>query len=323
MVRTYENIIIELEKDGHTVKVISPNDFLTFPLPFYPEIRLAFFPYRKMARMIDQFQPDRIHIPVEGPLGWSARAYCRRNKKPFTTSFHTHFPDYAAKRVPKFMRGLVREWMIRLVRHFHKTAKITFVATQSLEDQLRIWGFKNTMVRLVRGVDSSVFYPYKNKRNNKKPILIYVGRVAIEKNIEDFLEMDIDADKIVVGIGPDLDRFQKKYKDVEFAGLKQGDELADYYRKADCFVFPSKTDTFGMVLVEAMACGLPLAGYDVTGPKDIITNSIVGAVNDNLKQAVLEAMAAPGTAEDRHKHAVENYSWAEVAKVFATRYDSR
>jgi glycosyltransferase involved in cell wall biosynthesis len=322
VVRTYENIISELKKEGHIVKVIGPDDFITFPLPFYPEIRLAFFPYRKMAKMINAFDPDGIHIPVEGPLGWSARAYCRRNKKAFTSSFHTHFPDYLAKRVPEFMQRFVYNFTVKIVKRFHSRANTMYVATKSLEQQLKEWGFQNQFVRLVRGVDTSIFYPAENKQTNQKPVLIYVGRVAVEKNIEVFLDMDIDADKIVVGIGPDLERLCKKYPHIEFAGLKQGKDLGDYYRKANCFVFPSKTDTFGIVLIEAMACGLPIAGYNVTGPKDLVTHEFLGAINDDLSMAVKKALSAPGTHKDRYNHALKNYSWKEVAKVFAAQYKS-
>lgn len=318
VVRTYQNIVRELCEQGYDVKIISPKDFKTFPMPFYPEIRLALFPYRTMARMIEEFAPDAICIPVEGPLGWAARRYCLKHDKPFTSSFHTHFPDYVAKRVPSFLRGTVRGYVIRLVRKFHAPAQAVFVATPSLEDQLRHWGFQNTFIRLTRGVDVSIFHPLarENEKNKDKPTLLYVGRVAVEKNIEDFLNLPIASHKIVVGKGPDLEKLRHAYPDVHFAGLQQGKALGDYYRKADCFVFPSKTETFGIVLIEAMACGLPVAGYDVTGPKDLIAQDFLGAYDADLKIAVERALATPGTARQRHDYVRAHYSWGNVAQIF-------
>ncbi len=307
-----------MEKEGHTIKVISPNDFTTLPMPFYPEIRLALFPYKKMVKIISNFEPDRIVIPVEGPLGWAARRYCLKHKKPFATAFHTHFPEYAAKRMPSFLGPLIQSIGIYLVKIFHTPSKTVFVATQSLENQLKEWGFQNQFVRLVRGVDTSIFYPSKKKKSTKNRTLLYVGRVSVEKNIEAFLDIDIDAHKIVVGTGPDLERLQKQYPKVEFAGLRQGQELGDYYRRADCFVFPSKTDTFGIVLIEAMACGLPVAAYPVTGPIDLITEDFMGVLDDDLKEAVIKALKLPCEAQKRHDYAKDKYSWAKVARVFAS-----
>jgi glycosyltransferase involved in cell wall biosynthesis len=323
VVRTYQNIIAELKTQGHEVKVIGPDDFVTFPLPFYPEIRLAILPYRKMAEMIEEFNPDGIHIPVEGPLGWSARKYCIKHKKQFTTAFHTHFPDYIAKRVPSFFSKIAKDVTIKIVRHFHAAAKTIYVATDSLEKQLRQWNFTNTMVRLVRGVDTNIFYPCKIANNNPKPVLIYVGRVAVEKNIESFLSMEIDAHKIVVGDGPSRRMFEKKYPRIEFKGVLTGQDLGDAYRRADCFVFPSKTDTFGMVLIEALACGLPVAGYDVTGPKDIITSDFLGAINDDLFTAVTCALKNKGTAQQRFDYVQTHYGWPSVAKVFLSQHEGK
>jgi glycosyltransferase involved in cell wall biosynthesis len=316
VVRTYQNIIRELEKNGHVIKVISPNDFKTIPLPFYKEISLALFPRRKMESIIKDFNPDSIHIAVEGPLGWSARKFCLNNGHSFTTSFHTHFPDYIATRVPQIFAKVSKKITILLLKTFHKHAKSIYVATDSLQDELQSWGFENHMTRLTRGVDTGIFYPNQEESKKDKPTLLYVGRVAVEKNIEAFLDMPIDAHKIVVGKGPALDKLKGRYPDVEFAGLQTGDDLANYYRQADCFVFPSKTDTFGIVLIEAMACGVPVAGYNVTGPKDLITSPVLGAFDDNLEKAVYRALSAPGTRQDRHHHVVENYSWANVALTF-------
>lgn len=307
---------------GHVFEVISPAQFTTIPLPGYGEIKVSLFPYRKLKRLIEAAKADAVHIPVEGALGWAARRYCLRHHVPFTTSYHTMFPDYLAKRVRRFLGGFIanlsRQWAIAHMRRFHRPAKASFVATQSLEDQLKTWGFKQPMVRLVRGVDTNLFNPGPSDALDDLPAprLLYVGRVAVEKNIEAFLELDIPGSKIIVGEGPSMAEMKRKFPDAHFVGVKTGDDLVQLYRAADVFVFPSKTDTFGIVLVEAMACGLAVAGYDVTGPVDIIVDDRLGAVDSDLKAAVERALTSKGTAEDRLNHAQETYSWQEVARVF-------
>jgi glycosyltransferase involved in cell wall biosynthesis len=286
-------------------------------MPGYNEIRLSLLPYKKLSKLISDYKPEAIHIAVEGPLGWAARRYCLNKKLPFTTSFHTHFPDYVAHRVPKFLSKVCRDFAIVAVRSFHKPAKSIFVATQSLEDDLRSWGFKNKMIRLLRGVDTSIFFPKTNSSKNKKPTLIYVGRVSVEKNIEAFLDIKIPYHKIVVGDGPELTRLRKKYPDVEFTGFLSGHDLAEKYRQADCFVFPSKTDTFGIVLIEALACGLPVAGYNVTGPKDILTHPYLGSTHDDLTTAVKNCLSiSQADREKRFEFTSQTYSWPAVAKTF-------
>lgn len=280
------------------------------------------FPHKKMKQMIEDFAPDGIHIAVEGPLGWAARRYCLKAGKPFTTSFHTHFPDYIRARAPGFLKELCYNLAVTILRRFHAPAKTVFVATQSLEDDLVGWGFQNTMVRLTRGVDLSVFYPPAEKPTHDKPALLYVGRLSVEKNIEAFLDLEIDSHKIVVGRGPTLESLKTRYSHVEFAGLKQGEDLAEYYRKANCFVFPSKSDTFGIVIIEALACGVPVAGYPVTGPRDILTDPILGAVHDSLAIAVQKALASRGSAQDRHDYIKRHYSWGQVAQVFLAEFQS-
>lgn len=329
VVRTYQNIIRELEAMGHEVRVIGPAHFQCIPLPGYGEIKLALFPYRKMCRLIGAYKPDAIHISVEASLGWAARRYCLRRKVPFTTSYHTMFPDYMAKRAEPifgtFIAKLIRKKAIAHVRRFHRPAKATYVATDSLEKQLRRWRFKQPMVRLVRGVDPALFSPGVSTvlDHTSGPRLLYVGRVAIEKNIEAFLDLTIQATKIVVGDGPSLDVLKKKYPDVHFVGVKTGAELVDYYRACDVFVFPSRTDTFGIVLIEALACGLPLAGYNVTGPKDIITHAFLGAVDSQLEVAVQRALALENGLEERVDHARKIYSWKEVARIFLNTASSQ
>lgn len=324
VVRAYQNIAAHLRRQGHDVRVVGPGAFLSFPMPGYKEISLSVLPSFALNRMFRAFDPDAVHIAVEGPLGWAARRWCLRRGKPFTTSFHTHFPDYVIKRLPRFigdtMRERIRQAAITMVRRFHAPAKATFVATQSLEDQLADWGFDRTkMVRLVHGVDTEIFYPGAKTlfQDRERPILLYVGRIAVEKNIGAFLDLKTKGTKVVVGDGPGRARLQNDYPDVVFAGLRQGMDLADHYRSADLFVFPSKTDTFGMVLTEAAACGLPVAAYDVTGPKDIITLPLLGHVGDNLETAVEQALNAPGTAAERFDHIRGNYAWERIAALFA------
>jgi glycosyltransferase involved in cell wall biosynthesis len=321
VVRTYQHIIPELKAMGHTVEVIGPRQFWSFPLPGYKEIELALFPARKLYRLIDAFNPDSIHIAVEGPLGWAARRYCIKHKKPFTTSFHTQFPDYVAKRAKflgNFAQRMIRRAAIAFVRYFHARAKCIFVATQSLEEQLIRWRFKRPMVRLVRGADFNVFHPGEKTlfQDLPKPILLYVGRVAVEKSIEDFLSLDLPGTKAVVGDGPARDDLQHRYPDAIFTGSKEGQDLGAHFRSGDVFVYPSKTDTFGKVLIEALASGLPVAAYDVTGPKDIITEPLLGCVGGDLKAAILNTLNAPGTAQDRFAYTQDHYSWRAVAEVF-------
>ena len=281
VVRTYEYLSRELEKDGHIIHVIGPAHFAaTLPMPFYPEIRLVLKPYRRLKRMIKDFAPDKIHIATEGPLGWAARKYCLRKNITYTSSYHTQFPDYIAKRFAWLIPPLYRaahNLSIKMIRTFHNTSQTVMVSTQSLEAQLKEWGFTQPMERLSRGIDTNLFYPGEKTilQNLKKPIALYVGRIAIEKNLEDFLDMKWDGTKVLVGDGPIRTKLQKEYPDAVFAGTKQGKDLSDYYRSSDVFVFPSRTDTFGIVLIEALACGLPVAGYDVTGPKDVVQHDFM------------------------------------------------
>lgn len=305
---------------GHTVKIISPQDFKNVSLFFYKEIKLSLFPYRKLSKMLDNYNADAIHIPVEGPLGWAARRYCRKRGLPFTTAFHTNFADYAAKRTPSPIAPFIRRFFMDIQRRFHAPAKAMFVATRSLEDELRANQFHNIMVLLTRGVNTDIFYPPAKSYQDPKPKLLYVGRVAIEKNIEAFLNLDMDCEKIVVGNGPDLEKLKAKYPNAFFTGLLEGENLADQYRQADCFVFPSKTDTFGIVIIEALACGLPVAAYNVTGPKDIITDGRFGCCDENLQTAINKAMQSRGNTTIRHDHIVKNYTWPAVAKAFINVY---
>lgn len=320
VVRSYENIIRELRLLGHDVAVISPRDFPTLPLPGYREIALAVFPYRRLARKIARYAPDRIHIAVEGPLGWAARRYCLRHRRPYSTAFHTNFPAYLALRAPGVVRAPLQKLTLWLLRRFHDRAAHTYVATPSITGQLRAWGFTGVVRPLSRGVDAGVFYPPPVPARNDVPVLLYVGRVAAEKNLDAFLGLTTaqtgPVRKVVVGDGPALGALQRAYPDVAFLGTLTGQALADTYRAADVFVFPSRTDTFGIVLIEALACGLPIAAFDVPGPCDIVTDPSLGALDDDLGAAISRALIVPGTRESRSAHAYERYSWHAVAAAF-------
>lgn len=323
VVRTYEYLMEELVDAGHEVTVIGPADFpVVMPLPGYAEIKLALLPHRRLRRLIRDFAPDHLHIATEGPLGWASRRIALKQDMPFTSSYHTQFPDYVAKRVHKilpFLSGFTRKRAIALMKKFHDPAQTLLIATISLEEQLKGWKFTAPMARLTRGVDLDMFKPGPQTlfRDLKKPIAIYVGRIAIEKSIEDFLDMEWEGSKVVVGHGPDLDYLKNKYPDAIFTGKKIGHELAEHYRSADVFVFPSRTDTFGIVLIEALACGLPVAAYNVTGPKDIITQDYLGILDENLAAAARNALTH-GTTQQRFEHVRDNYTWEEAARQFLT-----
>ncbi len=325
VVRTYEFLTRELENLGHSVRIIGPCEFpVRFALPGYREIELAVFPYRRLCRLIDSFVPDSIHIGTEGPLGRAAMKYCRRRGIKFTTAYHTHFPDYAAKRAAKFLPFLykpVHRAATAWLRNFHNRGNGIITATQSLEDGLRAQGFTAPMLRVTRGVDTDLFTPHGPHalENLRHPAALYVGRVAIEKNIGAFLDMEWPGDKIIVGDGPSLADLRRKHPNAIFAGRQEGAALAAHYRSADLFVFPSRTDTFGLVIAEALACGLPVAAYNVTGPKDIITTPPFGALHDSdLAAAATRALAVQEKDLSTHRHfyVKENYSWRTAAQQF-------
>lgn len=335
VVRTYEYLCKELDKMGHQTHVIGPSDFKHhFGMPGYPEIRMALLPSRALRRMIEAFSPDHIHIATEGALGWAARKYCVQHNKLFSTSYHTHFPDYTAKRVAKFLPFLykpVRNLCISLELKFHAPSSVVLTATDSLDEELRSWGFKNKFARLSRGVYLDRFYPASTDENLdtlpdmpkdiKRPIALYVGRVAIEKNLEAFLSMEWSGSKVIVGDGPSMDDLSRTYKDALFLGKQEGNALASIYRASDIFAFPSKTDTFGIVIIEALASGLPVAAYNVTGPKDILTQPILGAMEeDNFAKSAMRALATnqePNARQKRADFVKAYYTWENAAQQFA------
>ncbi len=285
VVRTLKTTARELTSMGHEVRFLTPLEFRTLPCPTYPEIRLSLFPQGQVNRTILEFDPDVLHIATEGPLGMAARRFALRNNFPFTTAYHTRFPEYVYARF-----RLPIAWSYAWLRRFHGASKAVMAPTQVVVDDLKAAGFDN--VRLwSRGVDGDIFRPQPSKRlDTEPPIFLYVGRVAVEKNVEAFLELDLPGSKWVVGTGPALERIRERFPKVNYLGVLEREELARVYAAADVFVFPSKTDTFGLVLLEAMACGLPVAAYPVTGPRDVIGDSNAGVLHEDLRTACLEAL---------------------------------
>lgn len=322
VVRTYENLSAELIRMGHLVEVIGPTDFpYHYTVPFYPEIELTLFPRRLLERRIRAFAPDHIHIAVEGPLGWSTRSIALERGWRFTTCYHTHFPDYLSQRLPQSLARLQRpinKAIYKSLAKFHNVAHTTFVVSELLGTHLRENGFTSPMRQMTRGVNSSIFHVGEKTKFHdlKGPIALYVGRVSHEKNIEAFLNAKWEGSKVVVGDGPSLASLKSRFRDVLFTGVMRGKDLGDCYRSSDLFVFPSKSDTFGMVNIEALACGLPVAAYPEMGPAAIITAPELGCLDENLEIAMEKAMSCAGNAEFRQNHAKTVYSWEKAATQF-------
>jgi glycosyltransferase involved in cell wall biosynthesis len=308
VVRTLSTLVQELAALGREAVVIGPDRFTTLPCPTYPDIRLSLLPRRRLARLIDEFQPHALHIATEGPLGTAARGLARARGERFTTAFHTRFPEYLQARTG-LPTGLSYAWM----RRFHSAGEGVMVAADTMRRELAARGFKNIRP-WSRGVDLTVFHP-RPRTPNATPRFLYVGRVAVEKNITAFLDLDLPGEKVVVGDGPLLGRLRAAYPAVEFTGARFGADLADAYAAADVLVFPSLTDTFGLVMVEALACGTPVAGFPVTGPLDVLADApvSVGSLNTDLRQAALEALGADRDACRRY---AERFSWRACAESF-------
>ena len=285
VVVSLQNTIAWLQRKGHETRLIEPGQFRSIPCPTYPDIRLALAPGRQVSRVIEAAAPDAIHIATEGPLGLAARRHCVTHRLPFTTAYHTQFPRYVRARVAIPVR-----WTYRWLRWFHGPSSAVMTTTPAMREELRRWKFEN-VVHWGKGVDSTIFHPRPRASSNPRPVFLYVGRLAIEKNIDAFLSLELPGQKIVVGDGPDRRRLEHRFPDAIFAGARFGDELAQYYRMADVFVFPSLTDTFGLVLVEAMACGTPVAAFPVTGPIDVVTDARAGVLDHDLRRACLAALA--------------------------------
>ncbi len=310
VVRTLATVAAELQAMGHVVEVVGPDRFRTIPCPTYPDIPLSLLPRRRLVRMIEQFAPDALHIATEGPLGMAARSWARWTGFSFTTAFHTRFAEYIRARTRVPVRPIYA-WM----RRFHGAGRGMMVATESLQDELIARGFRN-ILPWSRGVDLALFTPEPREEwGLPRPVFIYVGRVAVEKNIGTFLDLDLPGSKVVVGGGPQLASLRRAYPGVRFTGPRYGEALARAYAGSDVFVFPSLTDTFGLVLLEALACGTPVAAFPVTGPKDVLAGAagLVGAVSPDLREAALLALGADRAACRAH---AERFSWRACAELF-------
>jgi glycosyltransferase involved in cell wall biosynthesis len=285
VVTTLTRTRAELERLGHAVAVVSPSGFRTVPCPTYPEIRLALLPRRRLEASLAELEPDAVHVATEGPLGITARRYCSANGLSFTASYHTQFPQYVRKRLP-----IPESWSYAFLRHHHRHASRTLVATEQQRRDLVEHGFTNVVI-WSRGVDSETFRPLgRGQLAAPRPIWMYAGRVAVEKNLDAFLRLDLAGTKVVVGDGPDRLALAKRYPEAVFTGYRFGQELARYLSAADVFVFPSRTDTFGLVMLEAMACGTPVAAYPVTGPIDVVTSGVDGVLDEDLAKAATAAL---------------------------------
>ena len=311
VVRTLGVVRQELSAAGHTVVPITPDRFRTLPCPTYPEIRLAICPGRAVARLLDEVGPDAIHIATEGPLGFAARRHCLRRRLPFTTAYHTRFPEYVEARF-----AFPRSWSYAVMRRFHAPSSGVLVATDSIRQDLARRGFHN-LRRWSRGVDATQFHPLPESERDflglERPIFATVGRLAVEKNLAAFLDLDLPGSKLVVGDGPLETQLRRRYPKAHFVGKQMGEALTRHYAAADVFVFPSRTDTFGLVLLEALACGLPVAAYPVPGPLDVIADSGCGRLDEDLRAAALGALAI---ARDKCRAYALDFSWTACAQQF-------
>lgn len=321
VVRTLSTTVDRLTRRGYEVELVTPSQFFTFALPGYSEIRLAMAPRFGTRRTLRAFEPDIVHIATEGPIGWSARAWCKDNGVPFTSAFHTRFPDYAAVRT-----GLSPAHFWPLMRRFHKSSEAVLVSTPTLAAELAGHGMGHTRL-WSRGIDNTLFHPghdaHPAMRDLPRPIMLNVGRVAVEKNLTAFLGAEVAGTKVVVGDGPDLATLRARYPDAVFLGALAGEALASAYCAADVFVFPSRTDTFGLVMIEALACGVPVAAYPVPGPVDIIGPAgrgaagtlpmTVGALDDDLALAINRALRCDKLGAAVHG---ASYSWDNATDQF-------
>lgn len=310
VVRTLKAVRAELEAQGHIVRVISPDLFLSLPCPTYPEIRLAMTRTATVGSIIEDFAPDAIHLATEGPLCVAARRWCLRRSFPFTTAYHTQFPDYVEKRT-----GMPAQWVWRYIQWFHGPARAVLGSTPSIRATLvehgiahvRHWG---------RGVDLECFNPDISPPQSfeglERPIQLYVGRVAVEKNIEAFLRTDEPGTKVIVGDGPARVELQERFADAVFLGAMNGPALSGVYAGADVFVFPSRTDTFGLVMIEALACGTPVAAFPVTGPVDVLTRE-TGCMDEDLGHAIRGALRLRRVDCAVHGR---TFTWNESARQF-------
>ena len=307
VVQTYERLGEHLPRLGHEAAFLNPSGFRSVPLPTYPEIRLALIGRRSVRRTVEAFRPDHIHIATEGPIGIATRAFCCGHNEPFTTSYHTRFPEYVSARLP-----IPQSWGYGFERWFHNAGCGIMVATPSLRAELAEKGLKR-LLPWSRGVDIAMFRPRDVRAFGDGPIFLYVGRVAVEKNIGAFLELDLPGRKVVVGGGPQLAALKAAYPAVTFTGPLFGEALGQAFASADVFVFPSRTDTYGIVLLEALASGLPVAAYPVTGPKDVVAHGKVGFLSEDLREAAMQALTMDRAACREY---AAGFSWQASTRQF-------
>ena len=325
VVTTLQQVTRHLPEYGFQARVVHPGEFRQVPLPSYPEIRISRNPWR-LKEILGCERPEACHVATEGPLGLYARRLFQRLGVPFTTSLHTKFPEYLRERIRVPVRA-----GYAFIRWFHRPATRTLCTTESLRQELLGWGLSDLVV-WSRGVDTDRFRPAAGPRGaerggsagdgtrvadgatGRRPRLLYVGRIAVEKNVEAFLELDVDADKIVVGDGPQRAELESRYPEARWLGYRRGQPLIDEYAAADAFVFPSRTDTFGLVMLEALACGTPVAAYPVTGPRDVVRQGVTGWLDDDLKRAVYKALRV--SRQDCRAFAVAN-GWPKIARTLA------
>lgn len=314
VVRSIEFRSRELATLGFDVKVVHPGLFRTLPFPLYPELKMALLPKKKLRRMIGEMQPDYIHIETEGTLGLAARSLCKRSGWKFTSSYHTHLQLYAdvyARMPVRFLLGPASA----LLRWFHGAAQATFVSTESLRAELERQGFRHLVVCPL-GVDTDLFVknPDAPRQDMERPVFAFFSRLAPEKSPENFLKLDLPGTKLVIGDGPDRKKLEKKYPKAKFVGFKRGQELVDWLSIVDVVVMPSRTETFGLVVIEALSMGIPVAAHDVMGPRDIITHGVHGHLSQDLRQAALDCL---GLSPDECRKRALEFSWAASAQVYA------
>ena len=308
VVRSLEYMAEQAPFFGAEVTFLTPEKFRSFPMPTYPEIRLSLAMPWTVSRLVEAADASHVHIATEGPIGLAVRSICRKQRRAFTTSYHTRFPEYLSARAP-----IPEAWSYCALRRFHNSGRAVMVSTPTLERELRSRGFLNIM-RWTRGVDTHLFRPRKERIVDATgPIFLYVGRVAVEKNLEAFLALDLPGTKVIVGDGPARVALERKYPEARFLGALVGEDLAKVYASSDVFVFPSLTDTFGIVLLEALASGLPVAAYPVTGPADVIGDSGCGVLSSDLRAAALAALDVP---KGRCRAYGESFTWRESARQF-------
>jgi len=312
VVRTLKMTRRELQRAGHEVHLLTPDRFRSIPCPTYPDIRLALATRKAVEAEIDRIAPQCLHIATEGPLGWAARAVALRRGWPFTTAYHSRFPEYVQARLKTPV-----SWIYPALRRFHNTGRGTLVPTPVVRDLLVSRGFTQTRL-WTRGVDHETFTPYGDRerepgRHGSGPVFLYVGRLAVEKQVDHFLELDLPGELWVAGTGPAEAALRQRYPRARWLGVLSGPDLARLYRSAEVLVFPSVTDTFGLVMLEAMACGTPVAAYPVPGPLDVVANGTAGVLHEDLRQASLQALQLDRTAVAQY---AQRFNWGTATAQF-------